>query len=32
MESFIDFVQCDKPGIIDIEICGIENIDVKICK
>ena len=27
MESLIDFVQYDKPGIIDIEISGIGNIE-----
>ena len=27
MESLIDFVQCDKPGIKDIEISGIGNIE-----
>ena len=27
MESLIDFVRCDKPGIIDIEISGIGNIE-----
>ena len=30
MKSLIDFVRCHKPGIIDIEISGIGNIDVKI--
>ena len=30
MESLTDFVRCDKLGIIDIEISGIGNIDVKI--
>ena len=29
MESFIDFVRCDKPGIIDIEISGSGNIEQK---
>ena len=27
MESLIDFVRCDKPKIIDIEISGIGNIE-----
>ena len=27
MESLIDFIQCDKPGITDIEISGIGNIE-----
>ena len=27
MESLIDFVPCDKPGIIDIKISGIGNIE-----
>ena len=27
MESLTDFVRCDKPGIIDIEISGIGNIE-----
>ena len=27
MERLIDFVRCDNPGIIDIEISGIGNIE-----
>ena len=27
MKSLIDFIRCDKPGIIDIEISGIGNIE-----
>ena len=27
MESLINFVRCDKPEIIDIEISGIRNIE-----